>query len=55
MKPVGVKSSTYIDLGVKNNDKDSNFEVADHVKTSKYKNIFTKRLHSKLVWKSFCD
>ena len=30
MKPVDVNSSTYIDFGVKINDKDPKFEVADH-------------------------
>ena len=40
MKPVDVKSSTYIDFGVENNEKDPKFQVGDHVKISKYKNIF---------------
>ena len=38
-KPVG---STYIDQSVENNDKDSKFEVVDHVRISKYENIFAK-------------
>ena len=48
MKPLDVNWSTYIDFGVKHNDKDPKFKVDDHVKISKYINIFTKRLHSKL-------
>ena len=42
MKPVDVKSSTYIDSGKENNEKDPKFDVGDHVKRSKYKNIFAK-------------
>ena len=48
MKPLDVNWSTYIDFSVKHNDKDPKFKVDDHVKISKYINIFTKRLHSKL-------
>ena len=32
----------YIDFGKDRNDKDSKFQVDDHVKISKYKNIFAK-------------
>ena len=42
MKPIYVKRSTYIDFGVENNDKDPKFGVGDHVRISKYKNIFPK-------------
>ena len=42
MKPVDVKSNTYIDFHEGNNDKDTKFEVGDHARISKYKNIFTK-------------
>ena len=42
MKPVGVKSSTYIDFDKKNNKENPKFKVADHVRTSKYKNIFAE-------------
>ena len=42
MKPVNVKSSTYIDFGIKNNEKNPKFEVSDHVGMSNYKNIFEK-------------
>ena len=49
MKPIDVKSSTYIDLVVENNDKDSEFNVGDHVRIPKYKKHFCKRLCSKFV------
>ena len=47
MKPVDVKDNTYIDsteLHSKKevNDKDPKFKVGDHVRISKYKNIFAK-------------
>ena len=42
MKPINVKSSTYIDFGIENNDKDPKFEVGDHVLISKHRNIFAK-------------
>ena len=42
MKSVGVTSSIYIDTGVENNNKDPKFEVGDHVRILKYKNILAK-------------
>ena len=42
MKPVDVKDNTYIDSIKEVNDKDPKFKVGDHVRTSKYKNIFAK-------------
>ena len=42
MKPVDVKSSTYIDSSKEINDKDPKFKVWDAVRTSKCKNIFAK-------------
>ena len=42
MKPVDVKDKTYIDFKKVSNDKDPEFKVGDHVRTSKYKNIFAK-------------
>ena len=32
MKPVDVTSSIFIEFGIKNNEKDSKFEVNDHMK-----------------------
>ena len=48
MKPIDVKDNTYVDsmeLYSKKevNDKDPKFKVGDHVRISKYKNIFAKR------------
>ena len=43
MKPVDVKDNTHVDFSKEVNDKDSKFKVGDHVKISKYKNIFAKR------------
>ena len=42
MKPIEVKNNTYIDSIKDVNDKDPKFKVGDHVKISKYKNIFAK-------------
>ena len=42
MKPTDVKSSTYIDFAVVTNDKDPEFEVGDHVRISKNKDILGK-------------
>ena len=42
MKSVDVKDNTYIDLKKEVNDKDPKFKVGDHVRISKYKNIFAK-------------
>ena len=47
MKPVDVKDNAYIDSmelhsNKEVNDKDPKFKVGDHVRVSKYKNIFGK-------------
>ena len=42
MKPVDVKSNTCIDSNKEVNDNDPKFKVVDHVRISKYKNIFAK-------------
>ena len=42
MKPIDVKSNTYINIGKEVNDKDPKFQVGDYVRISKYKNIFAK-------------
>ena len=57
MKP---KDNTYTDSmelrsSKEDNDKDPKFKVGDHVRISKYKNIFAKRVDTKLVWRSFCN
>ena len=42
MKSVDVKDNTYIDFKKVVNDKDPKFKIGDHVRISKYKNIFAK-------------
>ena len=42
MKPVDIKLNTYIDSSKEINDKDPKYKIADHLKISKYKNIFAK-------------
>ena len=42
MKPVDVKSSTYISFNAENINKDPKFEVGDHARISIYKKIFAK-------------
>ena len=63
IKSVDVKSSTYINFDKENDKKDPKFEVGDHVRISKYKNIFPKDSTSiglkTLLWskklKILCD
>ena len=42
MNPIDVKDNTHIDFGKEVNNNDPKFEVGDHVRISKYKNIFAK-------------
>ena len=42
IKPVDIKSGTYIKYNVDSNEKDPEFKIDDHVRISKYKNIFAK-------------
>ena len=42
MKPIDVKGNTCINADKEINNKDNKFKVGDHVRISKYKNIFTK-------------
>ena len=37
MKPGDITSSTYIDFGMENNDKDLKLKVSDHLRLSKCK------------------
>ena len=43
MKPIDVKNNTYLDSKKEVNNEDPKFKVGDHVRISKYKNIFSKR------------
>ena len=42
MKPIDVTSDSYADYNEDSNKKDPKFKVGDHVRISKYKNIFAK-------------
>ena len=42
MKLINVKGDTYINIDKEVNDKDLKFKVSDHVRISKYTNIFGK-------------
>ena len=42
MKPIDVMGIDVINIGKEVNDKDHKFKVGDHVRISKYKNIFVK-------------
>ena len=47
-----VNPSTYIGFNKENNTKDPKFWVGDHVRITKYKNIFQK-FTFQIVWKNF--
>ena len=53
MKPVDVKDNTYINLRKEVNDKDPKYIIGDHVRISKYKNIFAIGYTPKC--RSFCN
>ena len=42
MKPVDIKDTTYINFEKEVNNKDRKFKIGDHIRISKYKNIFAK-------------
>ena len=42
MKSVDVKSGSFSEYNEKSNKSDPKFTIDDHVRTSKYKNIFAK-------------
>ena len=42
MKPIDVTPNSYAGYKEDSNEKDPKFKVGDHVRISKYKNIFTK-------------
>ena len=42
MKPIDFNDNTYINIGKEVNDEDPKFKVGDHVRISKYKDIFAK-------------
>ena len=52
MKPIDVKSSTYIDFNKNDNEEDTKFEVGDHIRMSKYK-TFLQKFTFQIVLKNF--
>ena len=51
MKPIDLKNNTYINIGKEVNDKDAKFNVGDHIRISKYKNIFViKEIKNTVPW-----
>ena len=42
MKPIDVKDDSYAEYNEDSNNKNPKFKVGDHVRISKYKNIFAK-------------
>ena len=46
MKPIDVTDNSFAEYNEESNKKSSKFKVGDHVRISKYKNIFAKRYAS---------
>ena len=42
MKPTDVKDDSFAEYNEESNEKDPNFKINDHVRISKYKNVFAK-------------
>ena len=42
MKPIGVTPDSYVEYNEDSDEKDPKFKVGDHVRISRYKNIFAK-------------
>ena len=40
MKPTDVKSNSFAECNVESNEKHPKFKISDHLRISKYKNIF---------------
>ena len=55
MKPIDVTSGSYAEYNVDSNEKDPKLKVGHRVGISKYKNIFSQRIYSKLIWRRFCN
>ena len=54
MKPIGIKSDSFGKCHEESNEKDHKFKVGDHVRISKYKNIFAKVYNPHWSEKKFC-
>ena len=53
MKPIDVTNDSYAEYNEDSNKKDHKFKVGDHVRISKYKNIFVKGYVRNLVRRNF--
>ena len=42
MKPIDVRDDSFAEYNKESNEKDPKFKVGDHVRISRYKNIFAK-------------
>ena len=42
MKPIDVKSDSFAEYNGESNENDPKFKVGDHVRVSKFKNVFAK-------------
>ena len=42
MKPIDVKNNNFTEYNEESNEKDPKFKINDHVRISKYRNIFAK-------------
>ena len=42
MKPIDVKNDSFVEYNEESNEKDPKFKLGDHIRISKYKNIFAK-------------
>ena len=42
MNPIDVKSDSFAEYNEESNEKDPKFKVSDHVRISKFKNVFAK-------------
>ena len=49
MKPIDVRDDMNIDSKKEVSDKDPKFKVGDHVRISKYENVFAKQFHGHML------
>ena len=55
MKPIKVTDYTNVNTDKEGNNKDPKFQIADHIKISKYKNIFSKGYTPNWSEEVFCN
>ena len=42
MKPIDIKNDSFAEYNEESNERDPRFKAGDHIRISKYKNIFAK-------------